>query len=173
MPYKQSRASCFRYFKIWNKRTGTEEDSTFLLVDFSAAHATVLEDWFLNEDTMERRLAAPSAIHGFANAATDQINYFGVAYGSRRREERIRAIRFLLGIRGYTPDPFTVEFIGCVWGQVNYDFFTKRQEGAKRLRQAVGKHADQVELRRLGRQLDSNGKARWFYPRTFEMTTEA
>ena len=42
-----------------------------------------------------------------------------------------------------------------------------------RLRQAVGKHSNQIELIRLGCQLDADGKARRFYPRTFEMKTEA
>lgn len=58
-------------------------------------------------------------------------------------------------------------------GQANYDFFTKCQESAKPLRQAVGKRANQVDLGRLGFQLGANGEARWCYPRTFEMATEA
>ena len=159
--------------KFGTKRMGAEDDSTCLLSDFASVPATFLEDWFLDEDKMERRFPDPNTIHAFAKAVANQINYFGIIYGRRHREGRIRSLRFLLGIHEDTPDLFTVEFIGIVWDQTNYDFLTKRQEGANRLRQAVGKHANKLELRRLGCQLDAHGQARRFYHRTFEMATEA
>ena len=159
--------------KFGTKRIGSEDDTTCLLSDFASVPTTMLEDWFLEDEKLERRLGAPTTIHGFAKAVTNQINYFGLIYGDRHREERIQALRFLIGIHEGAPELFTVEFIGIVWEQMNYDFFMKCQEGAKRLRQAVGKQANQTELRRIGCQLGPKGKARWFYPRTFEMTTEA
>ena len=67
-------------------------------------------------------------------AVANQINYFGIIYGNRHREERIKAIRFLLEIHEGTPDLLTVEFTGSAWEQMKYDFFTKCQDGAKRLR---------------------------------------
>ena len=116
---------------------------------------------------------APTTIRGFAMAVTNQINFFGPAYGGRHREERIEALRFLLRIHEDTPDLPTVEFISVVWEQANCDFFTKCQEGATRLGQTVGQHASKIELRRVGFQLGPAGKARRIYPRTFDMTTEA
>ena len=158
--------------KFGTKRMGIEDDATCMHSDFASAPTTVLEDCFLEDDKMERRLTAPTTIHGFAKAVTDQINYFGPVYGERHREERIKALLFLLEIHEDTPELFTVEFISSAWEQMNYDFFMKCQEGGKRLRQAVGKHANQIELGRVGCQLGANGKARWFYPRTFEMAKE-
>ena len=159
--------------KFGTKRIGSEDDATCLLSDFASVPTTMLEDWFLEDEKLERRLGAPTTIHGFAKAVTNQINFFGLIYGGRHREERIQALRFLIEIHEDTPELSNVDFISSVWEQMNYDFFTKRQEGAKRLRQAVGKQANQTELRRIGCQLGQNGKSRWFYPRTFEMTTEA
>ena len=56
---------------------------------------------------------------------------------------------------------------------MSYDFFAKRQEGDKRLRQAVVKRDNQVGFRRFGCQFGANGNARRVYPRTFAMTSEA
>ena len=159
--------------KFGAKRMGAEDETTCMLSDFASVPTTVMEDWFLEDEKLARRLTPATTIHGFAKAVTHQVNFFGLLYGERHREETIKALRFLLEIHEDTPDLFTVEFISSVWGQMNYDFFTKCQEGASRLRQTVGKHANQIELRRVGGQLDRSGKARWFYPRTFEMTTEA
>ena len=116
---------------------------------------------------------APTTIHGFAKAVTNQINFFGLVYGGRRREERVEALRIHLGIHEDTPDVPTVQFIGIVRGRMSYDFFMKCQEGATGMRQTVGKHADQIEFRRVGCQLGPAGKARRLYPFTFEVTTEA
>ena len=93
---------------------GTEDDSACLLIDFSSVHATVLEDWFIDEDKTGRRCPSPNTIHDFAKAVTHQINYFGIIYGSRHREGRIKALRILLEISEGDPDLSTVEFIGSV-----------------------------------------------------------
>ena len=57
---------------------------------------------------------ATTTIHGFAKAVTNQINFFGPVYGGRHREERIKALRFLLEIHEDTPDLPTLEFISTV-----------------------------------------------------------
>ena len=76
----------------------------------------MLEAWCLDGDKMGGRFPAPNTIHVFAEAVTDQTTYLGIIYGSRRRETRIKALRFLLEINDGAPDLFDVEFIGNVWG---------------------------------------------------------
>ena len=154
------------------KKLTVDDEQAALLSDFGSVSSTVLEDWTLTDEKLERRLTSPNTLHAFSKAVTNQINFFGLIFGNEHRNERFAALKFLIEIHEDTPELFSVDFLNHVWEQLNFDFFEKTQEGARRLRQHVGKHANQTEIRRVGLTSNADGKTLWTYPKTFEMESE-
>ena len=108
--------------KFGTTRMGAEDEFACLLSDSPSVPTTV-------SDKLGRRLPAPWGNTCIAKAVADQINYLGLIYSSRRREERISALRFLLEIHEVDPEFPTVGFICSVWGRAHYDFFKKCPSG--------------------------------------------
>ena len=150
----------------------TDDENAALLSDFISIANTTLEDWAITDEKLGRMLTPPATLHAFTKAVANQINFFGLIYGEEHKNERFAALKFLIEIHEGTPELFSVDFLNHVWEQLNFDFFEKTQEGARRLRQRVGNHAYQTEIRRVGLMSNRDGKTLWTYPKTFEMESE-
>ena len=154
------------------KKLAGEGEQASLLSDFGSVASTTLEDWAPPDEKLELRLTPPATLRAFTEAATNQINFPGLIYGKEHKNERFPSLKFLIEIHEDAPGLFSVDFVNRVWGQLDFDFFEKTQEGARRLRQHVGKHSNQTEIRRVGMTPNAEGKTLRTYPKSFEMESE-